>query len=203
MKRYLLMLLALILCVGCTQLNKEVDNRPDNEPDDSVDTETILEVEGSEFEVDYKAQSVEIRVVCNREFEVDVCVDWISYTIAESGDKVVLKLLENSDTEPRSAEVVILAGDQICSVNIQQGVKPELMELLLEHSSAHLDSPEWSGYDIKGSVDWGDGTSEEYSEGVSHDYSDAQKRSAQFQMEGATSFRIEQIGDIECVTISI
>ena len=203
MKRYLLMLIALILCVGCKELNTQIDKEPDNTEDNGVERADELVVEGSEFVLDYTAQYIELAVRASLPFEVEVNVDWISHTIAESGDRVVLQLLENSDTEPRSAEVVILAGDQICSITIQQGVKLELMELLLEHSSAHLASPEWNGYDIKGSVDWGDGTTEEYHDGISHDYSDAQKRSAQFQMEGATSFRIEQIGDIECVTISI
>ena len=203
MKRYLLMLMALIVCVGCKQLNKQIDNQPDNIVDNEGDRADELVVEGSEFVLDYMAQSVEIRVVCNREFEVDICVDWISYTIADSGDCVTLQVAENSDAEPRSAEVVILAGDQICSVTIQQGVKPELMELSLEHSSAHLDSPAWDGYDIKGSVDWGDGTTEEYRDGISHNYSDAQKRNAQFRMEGATSFHIESIGEIESITLAI
>ena len=203
MKRYLLMLMALIVCVGCKQLNKEVDNQTGNNPDNSVDTEAILEVEGSEFVLDYTAQSIEIRVVCNREFEVGICVDWISYTIAESGDSVTLQVAENTESEPRLAELVITAGELSATVVIEQGVKPELMELSLEHSSTHLDSPAWDGYDIKGSVDWGDGTTEEYRDGISHDYADAQRRSAQFNMEGATSFYIESIGDIESITLSI
>lgn len=197
MKRYLFMLMALIVCVGCKQLNKEVDKQPD-----SV-VETELEVDNSEFVLDYTAQSIEIRVVCNREFEVGICVDWISYTIAESGDSVTLQVAENTESEPRLAELVITAGELSATVVIEQGVKPELMELSLEHSSAHLDSPAWDGYDIKGSVDWGDGSSEEYRNGISHDYADTQRRSAQFNMEGATSFYIESIGDIESITLSI
>ena len=197
------MLTALMVFAGCKQLNKQVDNHTGNDPDSGVETETILEIDCSEIELDYAVQSVEIAVVANRAFEVDICVDWISYTIAESGDCVTLHVAENTESKPRSAEMVILAGELLRSVTIYQSAKPELMVLSLEHSSAHLDSPKWGGDDVKGSVDWGDGTTEEYSEGVSHDYSDAQKRSAQFQMEGATSFRIEQIGDIESVTISI
>ncbi len=203
MKRYLLMLMALIVCVGCKQLNKEVDSQTGNNPDNSVDTEAILEVEGSEFVLDYTAQNFELAVRASLPFEVEVNVDWISHTIADSGDRVVLAIAENTSTEPRLAELVITAGELSAMVVIEQGVKPELMELLLEHSSAHLDSPAWDGYDIKGSVDWGDGTTEEYHDGISHDYADAQRRSAQFNMEGATSFYIESIGDIESITLSI
>jgi hypothetical protein len=197
MKRFLVMLMVLIVCVGCKQLNKDIDKQPD-----SV-VEAELEVDNSEFVLDYTAQNIELAVRASLPFEVEVNVDWISHTIADSGDRVVLAIAENSSTEPRLAELVITAGELSATVVIEQGVKPELMELLLEHSSAHLDSPAWDGYDIKGSVDWGDGTTEEYRDGISHDYADAQRRSAQFNMEGATSFYIESIGDIESITLSI
>ena len=197
------MLAALMVFTGCKQLNKGVDNHTGNDPDSGVETETILEIDCSEIELDYAAQSVEIAVVANRTFEVDICVDWISYTIAESGDCVTLHVAENTELEPRSAEIVILAGELLRSVTIYQSTKPELMVLSLEHSSAHLDSPKWGGDEVKGSVDWGDGTTEEYYDGISHDYGDAQKRSAQFTMEGTASFRIESIGDIESVILAL
>lgn len=205
MKRCLLLLATLIIGVGCQQLDKDIDKLPDNVVNNGTDEvpDAELEVDKSEFELDYSAQRIEISVRTNRELEVDVCVDWITSTIADSGDRVVLQIMENTEQEPRSAEVAIIAGEQICSITILQGVKPEIMELCLEHSSAHLDSPKWSGYDITGVVDWGDGTTEEYSEGISHHYSDTQKHSAQFRMEGATSFYIEQIGDIESVILAI
>lgn len=197
MKRFLVMLMVLIVCVGCKQLNKDIDKQPD-----SV-VEAELEVDNSELVLDYTAQNAEIVVRTNRSFEVMVSADWITHTIADSKDRVLLQILENTTSEPRISEVVITAGELSRRVTIKQGVKPERMSLLLEHSSTHLDSPVWDGYDIKGSVDWGDGTTEEYREGISHEYSDAQKHSAQFTMEGATSFHIERVGEIESVTISL
>ena len=195
------MIAIVAVCAGCQYLDKEIDQQPSNEPDNVVETE--LEVDKSEFMLDYTAQSVEIAVSANIEFEVDVCVDWITYTIADSGDRVVLSVTENTTPESRSSEIVIIAGDLMHTVTIEQGAKPEMISLVLEHSSTHLDSPTWGGSNIRGSVDWGDGTTEEYQEGMSHDYTDTQKHSAQFTMEGATSFRIERVGEIESVTISL
>lgn len=199
------MLATLIIGIGCQQLDKDLDQQPDNTVDNGSDdvADTELVVDRSEFVLDYTAQSVEVEVRCNREYEVDVCVDWIVATVAENGERVVLQVAENITAEPRSTEVPIIAGDTLCCLTIQQGVKPELMTLLLEHSSATLRSPAWGGDDVTGVVDWGDGTTEEYSEGISHHYSDAQKRSAQFTMEGATSFHIEQIGNIESVILAL
>lgn len=201
MKRFLLMIAIVAVCAGCQYLDKEIDQQPSNEPDNVVETE--LEVDKSEFMLDYTAQSVEIAIRANQLFEVKVSAEWITYAIAGSGDRVVLNVSENIGLDPRVTEVHITAGDIVRTVTIEQGAKPEMISLVLEHSSTHLDSPEWDGYDVKGSVDWGDGTTEEYQEGISHDYTDTQKHSAQFNMEGATSFRIERVGEIESVTISL
>ena len=197
MRRFLIIAVALIVCVGCHNLDKEVDKQPDNLP------QTELQVDKSELILDYTAQSVDITIIANQPFSVEVDVAWITYTIVESGDRVVLSVAENSGSEPRSAEVVISAGDLSHRVKVEQGVKPETMQLIVGHTSLSLDSPTWGGSDVRGVVDWGDGTTEEYYEGISHDYADADKRSAQFTMEGATSFRIERVGEIESVILAL
>lgn len=197
MRRFLIIAVALIVCVGCHNLDKEVNKQPDNLP------QTELQVDKSELILDYTAQSVDITIVANQPFSVEVDVAWITYTVAESGDRVVLSVAENSGSEPRSAEVVISAGDLSHRVKVEQGVKPETMQLIVGHTSLSLDSPTWGGSDVRGVVDWGDGTTEEYYEGISHDYADADKRSAQFTMEGATSFRIECVGEIESVILAL
>ena len=197
MRRLLIIAVALIACVGCHNFDKEVDG----EPNGVIETE--LEVDKSELHLDYTAQSVEIAIRANQLFEVKVGAEWITYTIAGSGDRVVLNVSENIGLDARVTEVHITAGDIVRTVAVQQGAKPETMQLLLEHTSLYIDSPTWGGINIRGSVDWGDGTTEEYQEGISHDYTDTQKHSAQFTMEGATSFYIERIGDIESVTLSL
>ena len=197
MRRLLIIAVALIACVGCHNFDKEVDG----EPNGVIETE--LEVDKSDLHLDYTAQSVDIVVRANQPFSVEVDVAWITYTIAESGDRVVLSVDENRGSEPRMAEIVITAGDLSHTIMVEQGVKPETMQLTLGHTSLLLDSPTWGGSDIRGTIDWGDGTTEEYQDGISHDYADADKRSAQFTMEGATSFRIERVGEIESVTISL
>lgn len=197
MRRFLIIAVALIACVGCHNFDKEVDG----EPNGVIETE--LEVDKSELILDYTAQSVDIVVRANQPYSVDIEAEWMIYAIAESGDRVVLSVDENRGSEPRMAEVVITAGDLSHTIIVEQGAKPETMQLLLEHTSLYIDSPTWGGINIRGSVDWGDGTTEEYQEGISHDYTDTQKHSAQFTMEGATSFYIERIGDIESVTLSL
>lgn len=197
MRRLLIIAVALIACVGCHNFDKEVDG----EPNGVIETE--LEVDKSELHLDYTAQSVDIVVRANQPYSVDIKAEWMIYAIAESGDRVVLSVDENRGSEPRSAEVVISAGDLSHRVKVEQGVKPETMKLTIGHTASTLDSPTWGGSDIRGTIDWGDGTTEEYQDGISHDYVDNQRRSAQFTMEGATTFCIERVGEIESVTISL
>ena len=197
MRRLLIIAVALIVCVGCHNLDKEVDKQPDNLP------QTELQVDKSELILDYTAQSIDITIIANQPFSVEVDVAWITYTVAESGDRVVLSVEENRSSEPRMAEVVITAGDLSHTIMVEQGVKPETMKLTIGHTASTLDSPTWGGSGIRGTIDWGDGTTEEYQDGISHDYVDNQRRSAQFTMEGATTFCIERVGEIESITISL
>ena len=178
MRRFLIIAVALIVCVGCHNLDKEVNKQPDNLP------QTELQVDKSELILDYTAQSVDITIIANQPISVEVDVAWITYTVAESGDRVVLSVAENSGSEPRSAEVVISAGDLSHRVKVEQGVKPETMQLTLGHTSLSLDSPTWGGSDIRGTIDWGDDRNEIYIENTTHVY----------ELEGNYSIRIDLLG---------
>ncbi|MBR5821264.1 MAG: BACON domain-containing protein [Alistipes sp.] len=195
MKRFLLIIAIAAVCAGCQFL--------DVEPAPSVDSfaKAELRVDKSEFTLDYTAHSVEVEVYANLPYDVVVDVDWVGYAVSDECDRVLFHISENGGSEPRTTEVVIAADELQHTITIYQACKPERMQLRLEHTSTTLDTPIWEGKDIKGVVDWGDGTTEEYSAGMSHDYADTQKHSAQFAMEGATSFYIERIGEIESVTI--
>lgn len=188
MKKLLMICATLLIGVGCKSV--------------PTDIKPVLEVDKSEIVLNYAAQDFEVAVRTNKTLNVEVSARWVLYEVAESGDRVYFHALENIYSEPRTAEVVIMAGELSHTLTITQNTKPEVMQLQLGHTSTHLDSPEFGGENIAGSVEWGDGTTEEYSEGISHEYADSQRHNAQFTMEGATSFYIESIGDIESVVIS-
>ena len=193
MKKLLLLCAILTMALGCQNMHTE--QRPDATP--------VLEVDKSEYLLDYSAQELVVTLRTNQVVEVETSENWIMATMAESGDRVVFYILENKGSETRTTKVVLRAGELSQTLTITQGVRPESMHLTLGHTSQHLDSPEWGGSDVKGSIDWGDGSTAEYYDGISHDYADTQKRSAMFKMEGATSFSIARVGDIESITISL
>ena len=158
--------------------------------------------------IDHEAQKVEIAVVCNEEFEVEEEVFWLAVTNVREDEGeakvVVLNVLANESEEARSAEVVIVAGDVKHTVTItQSGIVATSMEVTIAHSNKQMSSPKWGGEAVSGTINWGDGTSEEYAEGVAHEYSDSGSHTAIFTMSGATSFEIEKIGDMESLMIAV
>ena len=196
MKRVLLTAMALlVVAVGCKNRGVEVVTPP-----------TTLEVAETEITVSDRAQKVEIEVVCNEEFDVKEEVYWLAVTDVRDGETkvVVLNVLENDSLEARSAEVIIEAGELRHVVTItQSGMVETSMEVTIGHRNKSMASPEWGGEAVSGTINWGDGSTEEYAEGAKHDYADDESHTATFTMSGATSFEIEKIGAMESLTIAV
>ena len=196
MRRVLFIAVALLaVAVGCKNRDNEV-----------VAPSTTLEVETTEISINHEAQRVEIEVLCNEVFDVKESVFWLAVVDVREGDRkiVVLNVLENDTVEARCADVVIVAGEESRTVTIaQSGVPMVSMEVSIGHRNAILESPKWGGEAVSGSINWGDGTAEEYAEGATHDYANGESHTATFTMSGATSFEIEKIGDMESLTIAV
>lgn len=196
MKRVLFTAVALlVVAVGCKNRGNEIVTPP-----------TTLEVAETEITVSDKAQKVEIEVVCNEEFEVEEEVFWLAVSDVRDGETqvVVLNVLENDSVDERSAEVVIEAGELRHVVTItQSGMVETSMEVTIGHRNHSMLSPQWGGEAVSGTINWGDGTTEEYAEGAKHDYADDESHTATFTMSGATSFEIEKIGEMESLMIAV
>lgn len=187
----------LVMAVGCKNRDKEVVVIPS----------TTLDVETTEVNISHEAQKVEIEVVCNEEFDVEIEADWLRlYNILERDgvDVVVLSIEANDVEQARSADVVIVAGELRHVITLtQSGVVVTSMEVTIVHCNHHMSSPKWGGEAVRGSINWGDGVTEEYAEGVVHEYADDDAHTALFTMSGTTSFEIERIGDMESLTIAV
>ena len=197
MRRVLFIAVALLVVVaGCKNRGNEV-----------VHPQTTLEVDTAEVNVSYEAQKAQFEVVCNEEFDVEIEAEWLRlYNIREEeGVKIVVVSIEANDTaEERSAEVIIVAGELRHVVTItQSGVVATSMEVTIGHSNQHMSSPKWGGEVVSGTIAWGDGADEQYTEGVAHNYADNGSHTATFTMVGATSFEIEKIGAMDSLTIAV
>ena len=187
----------LVMVAGCKNRDKNIVVTPP----------TSLEVGATEMSVSCEAQKAQFEVVCNEEFDVEIEAEWLRlYNIREEeGAKIVVVSIEANDTaEERSAEIVIVAGELRHVVTItQSGVVATSMEVTIGHCNKHMSSPKWGGEAVSGTINWGDGSVEAYAEGATHDYADAESHTAVFTMSGASSFKIEAIGDMESLTIAV
>ena len=198
MKRVLFIAVTLLVIASCKSRDKEVVVTP---PD------TILEVEATVFNINHEAQSVDIKVICNEKFDVEIEAYWLrldNIHEADGADIVTLCIDANDVAEERSAKVVIVAGELRHSVTItQSGIAATSMEVAIGHRNKLMTSPKWNGKAVSGTINWGDGTIEEYAEGAKHYYSATDAHTATFTMSGTTSFEIATIGAMDSLTIAI
>ena len=164
-----------------------------------------FEVENKELTISYEAQDVKIAVVSNQDIACDIDAEWLVLLGIEKEDDyvVVVRAEANAKRVEREAEIVLRAGDEVRIVKVRQLGMPEIMQVTIDHRNVHLESPEWGGEGVGGSVDWGDGLMQEYADGISHNYADNESHTAVFTMSGATSFRIDRIGDMDGLTIAV
>lgn len=87
-------------------------------------------------------------------------------------------------------------------ISVSSPAKQPRMELVVGHSGATLGSPQWVGSNVRGTIDWGDGSSEKYDEGIKHSYEAEGEYNALFDMSGPIGFKIEQLGEISSIAIT-
>lgn len=196
MKKYLYILAALVFVVGC---HKPAPT-PMPEPDK-------LELVAKRYELNYEAQTLELKFDTNAEYSFELSAEWIK--LEEGSRSQGMKsytarfaVEENTSKKERVAYILILAGEAEQTITIVQGAMPERMTLQLDHTNATLSSPKWRGDAVTGSISWGDGTEQSYAEGASHSFSGA-KQSTKFDMRGATGFKIEHIDNIDNIEIGV
>lgn len=192
----------LIINVGCTNIGTNIDTTPTPLP---MPTPIVFEVYESDIAINNEAQNVEIVVVCNQEIAVEVAVEWIELVEIQHPEDyvVILRVAENVKREERVAKVSLIVGEEVKTVTIKQQGVPEIMQVAIGHYDKLLESPQWEGTLVQGSIDWGDDMVESYTEGITHYYMNDEHHTAIFTMSGATSFTIDKIGNMDSLTIAV
>lgn len=195
MKRIFYLLVILLFLAAC--------KRPQPLPEPIID-EIVMDEDY--YELDYSEQILTLEFKTNAEYSFEIGAEWITLIDNDSRTLEVCSqsfaIAENATQDERSTYIKIVAGEVEYTVTVTQGVKPEMFNLTIQHSTMHLDTPVWRGENVSGDIEWGDGSKEPYAEGISHDYASEQKRSAKFEMENVEGFEIERLGDIEHLVIA-
>lgn len=158
------------------------------------------------YEVGYKGEQLCFELNTNVKYDIEFSEAWLTLgdTRALESYDIVVDVAANNSTSPREAEIVITGGKLTHRISVAQAASPDIIHLTIEHNELTLYSPLWYGDDVQGSVVWNDGlAAEPWNEGASYEYDSLTNdtRKATFSMENATSFTIEQIGNIHSITI--
>lgn len=165
-----------------------------------------LIVAENSYEVGYKGEQLCFELNTNVKYDIEFSEAWLTLgdTRALESYDIVVDVAANNSTSPREAEIVITGGKLTHRISVAQAASPDIIHLTIEHNELSLYSPLWYGDDVQGSVVWNDGlAAEPWNEGASYEYDSLTNdtRKATFSMENATSFTIEQIGNIHSITI--
>lgn len=165
-----------------------------------------LIVAENSYEVGYKGEQLCFELNTNVKYDIEFSEAWLTLgdTRALESYDIVVDVAANNSTSPREAEIVITGGKLTHRISVAQAASPDIIHLTIEHNEPTLYSPLWYGDDVQGSVVWNDGlAAEPWNEGASYEYDSLTNdtRKATFSMENATSFTIEQIGNIHSITI--
>ncbi len=165
-----------------------------------------LIVAENSYEVGYKGEQLCFELNTNVKYDIEFSEAWLTLgdTRALESYDIVVDVAANNSTSPREAEIVITGGKLTHRISVAQAASPDIIHLTIEHNELTLYSPLWYGNDVQGSVVWDDGlAAEPWNEGASYEYDSLTNdtRKATFSMENATSFTIEQIGNIHSITI--
>lgn len=195
MRKILYISVVLALFVGCKS------DKPLPEP---VIVEIVMDED--KYQLDHTGQTLTLEFRTNAQYSFEIGAEWITPmedSRAMESYTQSFAVAANDSADMRSTYIKIIAGEVEYTVTVEQAGKPEMFHLTLKHSQKQLQSPEWSGESIRGEVDWGDGTTEEYKEGISHTYTSDGQYKAKFEMENIEGFEIEQLGDIEHLNIAM
>jgi len=152
----------------------------------------------SEYEVGYSEDTLNFNVSTNVDFDTQIDVDWITSTPASKGlteKTLIFKVATNNTAEARTGHITLSYDkiEQVVTV-IQEG-NENVSIAKVTHSEKKFTIPE-IGNIISGTIDWGDGNSEDYSVNAKHQYADESEKTVIIQWLGGDFVKIEKLQSI-------
>ena len=160
----------------------------------------------NEYRFDSKKQEWKLQVLANMEFDVQSDTDWL--TIVESEGRgltekcITMELSKNVSKEARHATLTLTADNGTVQViKVTQTGEQNLMRVAITHMETPFYLFDWTGKDVFGTVNWGEGTTVELSKGMGKEYSTADTRTVTVDLYNAETITIGKIGSISAITI--
>lgn len=86
------------------------------------------------------------------------------------------------------------------AVSVTQEGKHQFFSMI--HTVKSLEVPKLDGKNLTGTIDWGDGATEEYKSGTTHEYAEAKEYTLVLDVKGATSVTIGSIEGVSTIDFS-
>lgn len=150
------------------------------------------------YDVDYNANTIDIKVNTNVDFESSSDVDWITKVPETKGltEKTISYAVAiNNTTEERVGHITFTYGDIEQKVTVTQAGNDNISTAKLTHSEKIFTIPE-IGDIISGTVDWGDGKTEPYSKGLRHEYENDGEKVVTINWLGGSYFKVDKLQSI-------
>ena len=142
----------------------------------------------------------------SQSFSITTNYDWSATTSdpwlqvsPTSGKKGMATLTVSADANDRGTlrkgSVTIACRDITRSLTVNQ--QPDLPQtLVIKHGNASFKAPVFTGSSVSGTIFWGDGSEETYSNGRTHTYASAGNYSVEIKAAGAYSFKVESVAGV-------
>lgn len=167
----------------------------------------ILVAEES-YSIDASGGRLDFEVNTNVDFRVELSETWIRQTTSPSVRGLVGRTLHfiidpNPTTEPREATILLVADDVEQTITIRQQVRDDMSRLHITHTNPTFRVPYIFGEEfVPGTVSWGDGTEEEYSESLLHTYQEAGTYTVTIETPGAEEFSVSDLTNVTKIDLT-
>lgn len=167
----------------------------------------ILVAEES-YSIDASGGTLDFEVNTNVDFRVELSETWIRQTTSPSVRGLVGRTLHfiidpNPTTEPREATILLVADDVEQTITIRQQARDDMSRLHITHTNRTFRVPYIFGEGfVPGTVSWGDGTEEEYSESLLHTYQEAGTYTVTIETPGAEEFSVSDLTNVTKIDLT-
>ena len=126
----------------------------------------------------------------------------LSKKSGEAGNiTLAMDVKPNEMFESRRAVITLRSETIFCKVDVIQ-TEHGAVTLVVNHTLPTFTLPEFTGTNITGSVQWGDGTTEEYQSDLSHDFTDEKEHATSISLKGVETVIMNNVKGITEIDFS-
>ena len=167
----------------------------------------VVSLTGHSIDIDASSRIITIDLKSNIRYSCEIVEgnDWIEEITSKSLQTYTHSFSVSENTGRTSREALIVFESENTGIReefkvIQSG---KLSVLRIWHENISYAVPYFTGEDISGTVEWGDGQKEDYAASTTgHTYQDSGTKEVTFTLSNAESFRIDCVDGIRRIDLS-